>query len=186
MRQIEFSNDEYRLLFDMVYIAEWVMNAHETEEQEETKPYGQLEQKLLSLAKDFGSGEYVVWDEQLQKYFPTRNYEEKRPAMAFINKFEEDSFWEELIARLADRDLSRKYGEKKLKGMSFKEKLKKIGEFEEKYWDEFERNGLDRLLIDSISAIQSVGRGTLVQKQLFPCLGNPGTPKSGDTILIFN
>lgn len=154
MRQIEFSNEEYRLLFDMVYIADWVMNAHETGEQEETKPYGKLEQKLLSLAKDYGFMEYVVWDEQLQKYFPTRGYEEKGPAMGFIHKFEEDSFWEELIVRLADRDLIRKYGEKKLKKMSFEDRSKKIDEFEEKYADEFERNGLDHFIIESISGIK--------------------------------
>ena len=147
MGQIEFSNEEYRLLLDMVYIADWVMNAHEVEQQEETKPYGKLEQKLLSLAKDFGSGEYIAWDEQLQEYFPTRGYEEERPVMGFIDKFEDDSFWEELVARLADRDANRKYGQKKLTRMSFEERRRKIGEIEEKYWVEFERNGLDRLQI---------------------------------------
>ena len=147
MGQIEFSNEEYRLLLDMVYIADWVMNAHEVEQQEETKPYGKLEQKLLSLAKDFGFGEYIDWDEELQKYFPTRGFEEERPAMGFIDKFEDDSFWEELVARLAERDAERKYGQKKLARMGLEERIKKIDEFEEKYWAEFEENGLDRLQI---------------------------------------
>jgi len=155
MGQIEFSNEEYRLLLDMVYIADWVMNAHEVEQQEETKPYGKLEQKLLSLAKDFGFGEYIDWDEELQKYFPTRGFEEERPAMGFIDKFEDDSFWEELVARLADRDANRKYGQKKLTKMSFEERSKKIGEIEEKYSVEFERNGLDRLQIAPMGGNES-------------------------------
>jgi hypothetical protein len=150
MGQIEFSNEEYRFLLDMVYIADWVMNAHEVGQQEETKPYEKLEQRLLFLARDFGSAEYITWDEQLQKYFTTRAYEEERPAMDFIDKFENDSFWEELVARLADRDANRKYGQKKLTKMSFEERSKKIGEIEEKYSVEFEKNGLDRLQIAPI------------------------------------
>jgi hypothetical protein len=51
MKQIDLSNEEYRLLFDMVYIADWVMNAHDIRKQEKRKPYGRLEQKLLSMAK---------------------------------------------------------------------------------------------------------------------------------------
>ncbi len=101
------------------------------------------------MSKDFGSGEHVVWDEKLQKYFMTRDYEEAGPAMGFIDKFEDDSFWEELVARFADRDANRKYGQRKLRKMGLEERIKKIGEIEEKYSVEFERHGLDRLQIAS-------------------------------------
>jgi hypothetical protein len=145
--QIELTKKEYELLLDMLYIADWVMNANVIGELEEAKPYQNLEQKIFSLAKDNGLEEYIVWDEKLRKYFPTIKFDEERPAMEFIEIFENESFWEELIERLAARDLVKKYGEDKVKKMRPEERFRELDKIEEKYSSEFETNGLDNIQI---------------------------------------
>ena len=52
-----FHKKEYRLLLDMISIAEWVLNAYTTEDHPQSDPYEELEQKILSYAKDYGFDE---------------------------------------------------------------------------------------------------------------------------------
>jgi hypothetical protein len=49
--KINFTKKEYRLLLDMVEIAEWVLNAHKSDPSDEIKKYSDLYQKILSYAK---------------------------------------------------------------------------------------------------------------------------------------
>ncbi|MDI6791796.1 MAG: hypothetical protein QME81_02850 [bacterium] len=68
--------------------------------------------------------------------------------MEFIEEYKNDTFWEELIHRLAERDLIRQLGGiKNVAKLSFEECVKKIVVLEEKYAAEFEARGLDGLSI---------------------------------------
>ena len=61
--KINITKKEYRLLLDILSIADWVMNAYQTEDDPRTKPYEDLEQKFLSYAKDFGFENLIVYDQ---------------------------------------------------------------------------------------------------------------------------
>ena len=52
----------------------------------------------------------VAYAPEHNRYFPTREYEETSSAQAFIVEYDNDSFWEELTSRLAERDLARQLG----------------------------------------------------------------------------
>ena len=146
--KIEFTQKEYECLLDVLYIADWVMNAHKVEDDPRTEAYRKLEQKIFSYAKDMGFENLVEYASDFKKYFPTRELEEEGPAREFIEEFENDSFWEELTSRLADRDSARKVGGiEKLYKLSFEDRAKIILPFEEKYASEFEARGLDGLSI---------------------------------------
>ncbi len=146
--KIDFTSQEYKKLLDILYIADWVMNAHKFEDDPKTKPYKGLEQKILSYAKGMGFEEMVEYAADQKEYFPTRKFEESSPAMTLIEEFENESFWEALISRLADRDLIRQMGGvEKLSQLSFEERMKKTMAIEEKYASEFEDWGLDNLYI---------------------------------------
>ena len=147
--KIEFSPEEYRLLLDMLYIAEWVMSSHKTEKDPEVVPYEALEQKLLALAIQMGFGDLVEYDDKLKKHFPTRLYEDTAKAMAFIEEYDNDSFWEELAQRLATRDLIQKEG-KKLETMDRWERLNKQFDLAEQYTQEFVEHGLERLVVQKV------------------------------------
>ena len=86
-----------------------------------------------------------MYDEELEKYFPTREHDENSPARPFIDEFEDETFWEELIDRLADRDLLHLLGDKKILKMSAEERFMAHHDFEEKYEKEFEERGIERL-----------------------------------------
>ena len=91
----------------MVYIAEWVMNSHDIESENEKKaPYGDLEQKIMSYAKEFGYESLVEFSKELCSYSPTRKFEEEEPPMAYIDEFEENVFWDKLADRLSMRDVN--------------------------------------------------------------------------------
>jgi hypothetical protein len=143
--QIDFSKDEYYALLGILEIANWVLFAHKTDEPEDRKVYKDLEQKIYSFAETFGFDDLIMFDKKYKEYFPTRKQDDNSPVRSFIDEFENDSFWDELIDRLSERDIQRDIGEKKLQSMTREERLKKYLKYEQSYQEEFEEHGIDRL-----------------------------------------
>ena len=57
------------------------------------------------MAKEMGFANLVEYDPEMGKYFPTREYDETNVVMDAIVDYDNESFWEELMERLATRDL---------------------------------------------------------------------------------
>ena len=146
--KINYTKKEYRLLLDMVEMAEWVLNAHKTNPSDEIKKFSEIYQKILSYAKDMGFENLIVYDKDLEGYFATAEYEESEH-MRYIEEFEDDVFWDALPNRLAVRDLVRQVGEKKYEEMEFVERATKLVELESVYYDELEEHGIDNLRFDN-------------------------------------
>ena len=64
-----------------------------------------------------------------------------------IDKYDNDTFWDELIERLVERDVFREIGEARLRKMTIEERWKAEDPLREKYGIEFEKNGLDNVEI---------------------------------------
>jgi hypothetical protein len=127
-------------------IAHWVLNAHKVDADPRTERYKKLEQKFLALAKQIKYENLVTFASEHNRYFPTREYEEKSSTQAFINEYDNDSFWEELTSRLAERDLARQLGGyDRISLLSPEELFEKLGQLEEYYGEEFLQNGLENL-----------------------------------------
>ncbi len=106
-----------------------------------------LEQKFFSFAKEFGFGNSIIYDQKLKQFFPTRDYEENSQVLIYIDEFVDDSFWDELRSRLAKRDLIKQEGIDKVEKMNWEERFTREETISEKYFDEFEENGLENLEI---------------------------------------
>ena len=146
--KIDITEKEYRALLDILYIADWVLHAHKIKDDPRTEIYKNFGQKIFSYAKKAGYEDLIEYAPDHNAYFPTREYEETGPAMEFIEEFENDTFWDELIDRLAQRDLIKQVdGLENLSKMSFEDRVNKTMPFEEKYAVEFETNDLDNLKI---------------------------------------
>lgn len=143
--KIDITENEYRLLLDVLSIADWVMNSFKTEDDPRTKPYKDLEQKLMSCAKDFGFGDLIVYDQKLEGYYPTIEYEDAQMETGFIEEFEEDVFWDELCHRLAERDIIEEKGIDEFQNMAPIEKIRVEDQIIEKYDEEFVKNGIKNL-----------------------------------------
>ena len=145
---IDISKEEYRSLLDVLQMAEWVMHAHEEEKDPLTEPYDKVIQKFYALAKDMGQDHMVEYDPKLQEYFLSLEFEDTSPSREFITEFTNETFWDELIHRLADRDIARKIGGyEQLDALSMTERFAHEGPILSKYAQEFDDNGLERLEI---------------------------------------
>lgn len=139
-----FTKEEYETLVEMLYIASWVISAFDVGPQPDKQKYDDLEQKVLSHAKDFGMGKDIELDKNLKKYFHSREFEEGH-TMELIDEFQDETFWDELMNRLAERDLVESYTEKEIKKMDVWDRITKTDEFADKYGEEFEENGIINL-----------------------------------------
>jgi len=144
--KINFTKAEYKTLIEMLEIASWVIDGHRADEPEELKRYNDLKQKIFSYAKKMVADDLISYDRKFQKYYATRKFEEETPVDDLMEEFENEIFWEELIERLAKRDMD------ELASHAFeKDDLEKIfielHRLREKYIEEFSNNGLANLRI---------------------------------------
>ena len=133
---------------DILSIADWVLNAYRVGDDPETEEYRKLEQKFYSYAKDMGFDNLVKYDPRLKRHFPTKEHEETSKYRDFIDEFENETFWDELLHRLVERDLIRQEGGlENVLNMDIKERFEKEEPLEKMYATEFETNGLDNIKI---------------------------------------
>lgn len=126
--KINFTKKEYQTLLEMVYVTDWILHAHlekETEKTNETKIYQELEQKILAAAQDFGMENLVACNEKSGANFLSKEFTNNHEILKHIDKFENATFWEELIERLARRDFIKTYGEEAILQMSISERFEK-------------------------------------------------------------
>ena len=143
--KINITNKEYRTLVEALELAGWVLHAHAEEEREDTKQFRELEQKILSFAKDFGMKNEISYDSKLEEYIPSRQFEEN--FLKYIDEYNDDTFWEELIERLVKRDLLREEGKEGFENLAFDERFQKEDPIRIKYENEFEHHGIERVFV---------------------------------------
>jgi hypothetical protein len=80
------------------------------------------------------------------QYFPTEKLT-TGPVAEKIDRFVEDAFWGELVARLAERDLRAELGSTKLTEEFTDQEEERLQELEDTYWREFESKGVDHLVV---------------------------------------
>jgi hypothetical protein len=145
--KVFISKKEYRKLLDILFIADWIMNASRDDEGEETKDYKELTQKFFSLAKDYGYDDLIEYENG--EYWETRKFEVESPSLTYIREYEEEDFWDKLIDRLSERDLEEKYGSEILSEIYENEEIYyELEGFKQKYLDEFSIFGFKRLKIE--------------------------------------
>jgi hypothetical protein len=143
--KIEISKGEYKILLHILEIADWILTSQKSKDEKRHKPYRKFEQKIFSLADVMGYESLFEYSKDFHEYMPTRKYEDTCSAMKFIEEFENESFWDELIDRLAERDAIREVGDSGFKALEGINRITKVEEHKEKYFDEFEKYGLDRI-----------------------------------------
>lgn len=141
--KVELSADQFRALMELVYLGDWMANAGRLPDQQITR-FEEVQQHVFSLAGRFGLGHSVEFDARSGEFYPTREYEEAMEE--YIAEYDNETFWEELIHRLADRDLFSEYGEA-ITAMTIEQHMAKRDPLVERYEREFEEHGIERLSI---------------------------------------
>jgi hypothetical protein len=148
--KIELTKNEYRLLLDLVYMANCVIHSHHVGERTDVVDYDMLLQKLYSFAGDAGCRALVHADRETNEYSPTRYFEETTRAIDLLEDYDDDTFWDALISRLAERDVYEQVEEERRDVLGIEEYWERSEPIEEAYYQEFRRHSLDRLrLVDN-------------------------------------
>jgi len=160
--KIDISEKEYRDLLDVLHMADWVLHAHETDTNPASEPYDRVIQKFYAMAKDMGQDSLVEYDPDSKQYYSSRDFEENSPSWEFIDDFMEDTFWDELIHRLTDRDVTRQVGGyEQLEKLTMTERFAHEGPIIERYSQEFDDQGLSRLeIIEHFEPVPAASSGT--------------------------
>ena len=146
--KIDFTKKEYRLLLDILSISDWVMSSHKDEPDERVTPYEELQQKIFSCAENFGFDNLISYDESLEGYSPTLEFEDESDDQDFIDEYDEDSFWDALAGRLAQRDLMDEIGSEAFIELDPVDRINMEDKKVDNYLNEFETNGIVNLRVN--------------------------------------
>lgn len=141
--KIEFSADQFRALVELAYLGNWMVNGIRVP-ADHVERYSQVEQYLFSLAGQFGLRDVAEMYEPLAARVPTAAFEERMAE--WIAEYDNQTFWDELVDRLADRDLFIEYGEA-FGALPIEQQLAKREPIVQRYEREFQEHGLDRVRI---------------------------------------
>ncbi len=137
-----FSDDEYRRLMMLTFLGEWMLNAIR---KDPDPAYLDTSSKIYSFAKGTPLESLVTFDDNDGSWSPTETFGNE--AHALIDQYDDKTFWEELTARLTERDLIHSRGERAVNGMRPEQRTRAASSIAKAYTKEFESQGLDRLRV---------------------------------------
>ena len=139
---LELTENQYRILIKLIYLGKWMYDSYRIEQDKEIE---NLEQHIFSLSEKFKTENLVYFNDEFKNYFPTRNLEDQIHDL--VDQYNDYTFWEELIHRLARRDFINKFGEEIISEMDVKQILEHEQPLIDKYEHELEKNGIDNLVL---------------------------------------
>ena len=143
---IEINSKHFHNLIKAVYLSDWVINAHRMSDEIDSDSRS-FEQYMLGTLYNAGCKDLIEFDPRLNIYLVNRNLEES--FCELIDDYDDETFWAELSSRLAARDYYEKNEPKNNETDKEREKrITAIFSIEDKYHEEFEKDGIARLKID--------------------------------------
>ena len=145
--KVSFTTKEYTRLLELAHLGLWVAGARPDDPATMPERYEEVTQKVFGLAEVFGCADLVEADVN-GGIFPNEKLTDG-PVREKLDRFVEDTFWGELVQRLAERDLRAELGKDitKLGDEYSDEELSRLEEIEDSYWREFEQRGVDNLML---------------------------------------
>lgn len=140
---LTLSDEEYRRLLVLTFLGEWMVNAIR---KEPDPAYEDTASKVYSFAKGTPLEALTVFDGNKEDWTPSEKLEAE--AHPLIDEYDDKTFWEELTARLTERDLMARHGERAVRSMRPDERTRAARPIAQAYTREFEDQGLNRLLVD--------------------------------------
>ncbi len=114
---------------------------------EKIAAFEDLESRILEKAGHSGLSEWIEFDEESQRFRVKEEMEERLFYHECYDEFRNESFWDELALRLADRDLARAIGQTAWDLLSEEERRARTSAWEKRYWEEFTKHGVERVLV---------------------------------------
>ena len=151
--KIHFTKKEFQSLLDMIAVADWVAHAHAVKEEEFNKDYEALREKIYSCAKEMGCEDRIEYSNESNGHQESIKYQESVQSR-LIEPYEDAILWDDLSYLLAERDVVHTVGAEKFNKIEPIRRISLVEEAQEKYLDEFENQGIERLVIDESIKVQ--------------------------------
>jgi hypothetical protein len=152
---LRFTDEELATLVEMLSLAANVASWNRRPGSDEgVANFEALEEKILAKAKLTSLAGAITWDEERQRHAICPAHAESAFFQECYDEFRNENFWEELVVRLADRDLLRAIGKEAWEGLEEEERRRRTADIERAYWKEFTARGIDR-----VSVIYPPGEG---------------------------
>lgn len=142
---LSFSPQEYRTLIELLFFGDWVVNSRTEEPTPETQRYAELFRKVKSHYQEMGCADVI--SEEDGEFYESVEFEDQM--MPLVAEYDAEVFWEELIARLAQRDAVNDQGQARFEKLPEDKRIALMQAKEERWQDEFAKHGLDRLMASS-------------------------------------
>jgi hypothetical protein len=139
---ITFTKEEVGTLLKLLYSGSLIFVP---KDDEEDKALDSLIQKVLLSTKMAKAFRGIEFNQSTNEYELTEAAEKKFGDD--FDDFVEETFWQELLFRLGQRDIIKEIGEKEYRKLSEEEAEEKHEIAEEKYREEFDLNGIKNLEI---------------------------------------
>jgi hypothetical protein len=145
---LRFTEQELVTLTEMVTLAASVASwNHKPGSDTGVSAYEAVENKVLEKAKLAGLGDSIEWDEEKRRHQLKIDQEEPTFFQECYDEFRNESFWEELVIRIADRGLIREIGLPAWEKLDEEQRRKRTAETEKSLWNEFGTHGIDKLAL---------------------------------------
>ena len=145
---IRLSDQELATLVEMVCLAANVASWNQKESADvQVAAFESLESKILERAAHSGLGAWIEFDEESQRFQVKPEVEERLFYHECYDEFRNESFWDELAVRMADRDLARAIGFEAWEKLTEEERRARTTAWEKRYWEEFSQRGVERVVV---------------------------------------
>ncbi len=160
--KLELTKEQLESLVKVVYLGNWLANSWRTEDV--INEFNEIESVVLKAAEENGLGEMVEHAEgdegecaeeecschghhthEAGQLVASAELEESCEEL--VDFYNDNTFWDQIIYRMADRDYAIKYGDENLEKVFSDEGMAREKPFLEKYEKEFYEHGLERLEI---------------------------------------
>ena len=139
---LTLSEKDYRQLLLLTFLGEWMVNAIRKDPDPAVEDAAS---HLYSFTRGTPLEALAGFDGAHHLWLPSEKLELE--AHALIDEYDDETFWEELTARLVERDLISQYGERAVKSMHPEQRSRAAKPIAQAYTHEFEERGLDRLFV---------------------------------------
>ncbi|MCC5021708.1 MAG: hypothetical protein J6386_02395 [Candidatus Synoicihabitans palmerolidicus] len=146
--KVSFTQKEYSRLMELVHLGMRAVMSRQGGESPHFERYTAIEQKILGLAEVFGCSDMVNVGRD-GKLIQASKIDEDERLRKIVGESDNGIFWDELVARLADRDLG---VEQTMSSLAMQDGPPinadaRLKEIEDAYWEEFEKYDLARVLV---------------------------------------
>lgn len=143
---IRFTNDELITLSEMMTLACWATYwNHKPGAEAGVARFDDMLEKILSRLQHNGQGQRVENDSERQRLRLRKDDEDVSFYAQCYDEMRNEIFWEELSARMAERESGKRYGMEKINNMDDEERKQLAEPYVKRFWEEFSKMGISNL-----------------------------------------